>query len=155
MRDRIRNLTRMRRLRICAAWRPDAAGYRDPTVATRLSLKSLARRILDLDDEIAELDRFIAPLVEELAPDLLKQVFLVAGSPWRGIGSKRALYQLMPQMLISLRSGRPRLTSVCRSRCLTLLKRSTFGTASHAESRGTVIGSGCAAGHNASADRCP
>ena len=69
---RSRNLTRMRRLRICAAWRPDAAGYRDPTVATRLSLKSLARRILDLDGEIAELDRFIAPLVEELAPDLLK-----------------------------------------------------------------------------------
>ena len=72
VRDRIRNLTRMRRLRTCAAWRPDATGYRDPTVATRLSLKSLARRILDLDDEIAELDRFIAPLVEELAPDLLK-----------------------------------------------------------------------------------
>ncbi len=72
VRDQVRNLTRMRRLRICAAWRPDAAGYRDPTVATRLSLKSLARRILDLDGEIAELDRFIAPLVEELAPDLLK-----------------------------------------------------------------------------------
>ena len=72
VRDQVRNLTRMRRLRICAAWRPDAAGYRDPTVATKLSLKSLALRILDLDDEIAELDRIIAPLVEELAPDLLK-----------------------------------------------------------------------------------
>ncbi len=72
VRDRVRNLTRMRRLRTCAAWRPDAAGYRDPAVATGLSLKSLARRVLDLDDEIAELDRFIAPLVEELAPDLLK-----------------------------------------------------------------------------------
>ena len=44
----------------------------DPVVATRLSLKSLARRILDLNDEIAELDRFIAPLAEELAPYLLK-----------------------------------------------------------------------------------
>ena len=72
VRDRVRNLTRMRRLRICAAWRPDAAEYRDPAVATKLSLKSLAHRILDLNDEIAELDRFIAPLVEELAPDLLK-----------------------------------------------------------------------------------
>lgn len=40
-------------------------------VATRLSLKSLARRILALDEEIAALDRHIAPLVEELAPDLL------------------------------------------------------------------------------------
>ena len=62
----------MRRLRICAAWRPDATGYRDPAVATRLSLKSLARRVPALNDEIAELDRFIAPLVKELAPDLLK-----------------------------------------------------------------------------------
>ena len=33
VRDRIRSLTRMRRLRTCAAWRPDAAGYRDPAVA--------------------------------------------------------------------------------------------------------------------------
>ena len=61
----------MRRLRACAAWRPDATRYRDPAVATRLSLKSLARRILALDEEIAALDRHIAPLVEELAPDLL------------------------------------------------------------------------------------
>ena len=30
------------------------------------------RRALDLNDEIAELDRFIVPLVEELAPDLLQ-----------------------------------------------------------------------------------
>ena len=47
------------RLRTCAAWRPDTVGYRDPVVATKLSLKSLARRILDINDEIAELDRFI------------------------------------------------------------------------------------------------
>ena len=72
VRDQIRNLTRMQRLRICAAWRPDTLGYRDPVVATKLSLKSLARRVLDLNDEIAELDRFIVPLVEELAPNLLQ-----------------------------------------------------------------------------------
>ena len=69
---RVRNLTRMQRLRTCAAWRPDTVGYRDPVVATKLSLKSLARRILDINDEIAELDRFIVPLVEELAPSLLE-----------------------------------------------------------------------------------
>ena len=72
VRDRIRNLTRMRRLRTCAASRPDTTGYRDPAVATGLSLKSLARRILDLNDEIAKLERSIAPLVKELAPDLFK-----------------------------------------------------------------------------------
>ena len=72
VRDQVRNLTRMQRLRTCAAWRPDAIGYRDPVVATRLSLKSLARRILDLNDEIADLDRLIGPLVGELAPNLLQ-----------------------------------------------------------------------------------
>ena len=45
VRDQVRNLTRMQRLRTCAAWRPDAVGYRDPAIATKL-LKSLARRIL-------------------------------------------------------------------------------------------------------------
>ena len=40
--------------------------------ATRLSLKSLARRILDLNDEIADLDRLIGPLVGEPAPNLLQ-----------------------------------------------------------------------------------
>ena len=45
-------------------------GYRDPVTATKLALKSLARRILDLNDEIAELERFIVSLVEELAPTL-------------------------------------------------------------------------------------
>ena len=72
VRDQVRNLTRMQRLRTCAAWRPDTVGYRDPVVATKLALKSLARRILDINDEIAELDRFIVPLVEELAPSLLE-----------------------------------------------------------------------------------
>ena len=71
VRDQVRALTRMQRLRVCAVWRPDALGYRDPVVATRIALKRLARRVLELNDEIAELDRFIEPLVEELAPSLL------------------------------------------------------------------------------------
>ena len=45
--------------------------YRDPAVATRLSLKSLARLILALDEEIGALNRHIAPLVKELAHDVL------------------------------------------------------------------------------------
>jgi hypothetical protein len=58
----------MQLIRTCAAWRPDTVGYRDPVVATRISLKSLARRILELNDEIADLDALIEPLVRELAP---------------------------------------------------------------------------------------
>jgi len=71
VRDQVRNLTRMQRLRTCASWRPDVVGYRDPATATKISLKALARRILVLNDEIADLDRLIQPLVAELAPTLL------------------------------------------------------------------------------------
>jgi len=71
LRDQVRNLTRMQLLRTCAAWRPDTIGFRDPVIATRIALKSLARRILELNDEIANLDELINPLVAELAPQLL------------------------------------------------------------------------------------
>lgn len=71
VRDQVRNLTRMQLLRTCASWRPDTLGYRDPVVATKIALKSLACRILDLNDEVADLDRLIAPLVEELGPTLI------------------------------------------------------------------------------------
>ncbi len=61
----------MRRLRTCAAWRPDTTAYRDALVATRIALRSLARRILELSDESGDLERLIEPLVGELAPGLL------------------------------------------------------------------------------------
>jgi transposase len=72
LRDQVRNLTRMQLIRTCAAWRPEATGFRDPVVATRIALRSLARRILELNDEIADLDDLIKPLVQELAPTLLQ-----------------------------------------------------------------------------------
>jgi transposase len=72
LRDQVRNLTRMQLIRTCAAWRPDATGFRDPVVGTRIALRSLARRILELNDEIASLDELIAPLVQELAPTLVQ-----------------------------------------------------------------------------------
>ena len=71
LRDQVRNLTRMQLIRTCASWRPDTSGFRDPVVATRIALKSLARRILDLNDEIADLDQLITTLVGELAPQLV------------------------------------------------------------------------------------
>ena len=71
LRDQVRDLTRMQLIRTCAAWRPDSAGFRDPAVATRIALRSLARRIVELNDEAAELDDLIAPLVRELAPALV------------------------------------------------------------------------------------
>ena len=49
----------------------DTSGFRDPVAATRIALKSLARRILELNDEIADLDQLITTLVGELAPQLV------------------------------------------------------------------------------------
>ncbi len=71
LRDQLRNLTRMQLIRILAAWRPDVTGFRDPVVATRIAMRSMARRYLELHDEIADLQQLMHALVEELAPDLL------------------------------------------------------------------------------------
>jgi transposase len=73
LRDQVRNLTRMQLIRTCAGWRPDVTNAADPVSATRIALKSLAGRILDLGDEIAALDELIAPLVRSLAPQLLER----------------------------------------------------------------------------------
>ncbi|AWW35405.1 IS110 family transposase [Streptomyces cadmiisoli] len=73
LRDQVRNLTRMQLIRTCAAWRPDETAFRDPTSATRIAIKSLARRYLELNDEVADLDSMIEPLVHELAPTLLER----------------------------------------------------------------------------------
>jgi transposase len=73
LRDQVRNLTRMQLIRTCAAWRPDTSDAADPASATRIALKSLARRILELGDEIAMLDDLIKPIVQKLAPQLLQR----------------------------------------------------------------------------------
>ena len=53
LRDQLRSLTRMQLVRTLASWRPDLTAYRDLDSAYRIGLKSLARRYLELHDEIA------------------------------------------------------------------------------------------------------
>lgn len=74
VRDHVRNLTRMQLIRVIAAWRPDVTNVVDPVTAYRVGLKSLARRYLELTDEIADLDELINPLVQALAPQLLARL---------------------------------------------------------------------------------
>ncbi len=73
LRDQLRELTRMGLIRTLAAWRPDMTDYRNVASAYRITLKSLARRYLELHDEIADLDVMIVAIVDELAPNLVAQ----------------------------------------------------------------------------------
>jgi transposase len=68
VRDQVRSLTRMQLIRVVAAWRPDVSNVADPVTAYRVGLKSMARRYLELSNEITGLDELITPLVEALAP---------------------------------------------------------------------------------------
>lgn len=80
LRDSVRDMTRMRLIRTLAAWRPDMSGYREMETAYRIALKSLARRYLELHDEIADLDAMIKAIVDELAPDLVARNSIGYGS---------------------------------------------------------------------------
>jgi transposase len=97
LRDQLRNMTRMQLIRTLASWRPDLSGYRDPVTATKISLRSLARRYLELHDEIADLQVPMHALVDELAPDLLARI---------GIG-----YESAAQLLITAGDNPERLAS--------------------------------------------
>lgn len=71
LRDQLRGMTRMQLIRTLAASRPDMTGYRRVEEAYRISLRSLARRYLELHDEIADLDVMCEAIVKDLAPELL------------------------------------------------------------------------------------
>lgn len=73
LRDQLRGMTRMQLIRTLAAWRPDLTACRDIEAAYRICLKSLARRYLELHDEIADLDMMIFTIVNDLAPELIAQ----------------------------------------------------------------------------------
>lgn len=97
LRQSLRNKSRMQLIRTLAAWRPDLTGYRDVTTAYRIAFKSLARRYLELDDEIADLEAMIKVIVDELAPELIARF---------GIG-----YASAAQLLITAGDNPDRLVS--------------------------------------------
>lgn len=86
LRDRLRNMTRMQLIRTLAASRPEMSAFRDVEGACRIALRSLARRYVELHDEITELDERIGAIVEDLAPDLIARC---------GIGRKSAAQLLL------------------------------------------------------------
>jgi len=70
LQSRLKGLPIPRFVAVAQGLRPTRS--KDPvTAATKASLSSLAHRVGDLEDEIAELDAMITPLLESTAPELL------------------------------------------------------------------------------------
>jgi transposase len=67
------------RATLCARFRPDQARLREPVNAAKAALKSLARRVIDLDAEIASLDRQLKQLVGIAAPATTARVAVSTG----------------------------------------------------------------------------
>jgi transposase len=116
LRETLRALTRMQLIRTLAAWRPDLTSYRDVTSAYKITLKSLARRYLELHDEISDLDCMIAALVDDLAPALVTrnsightgaaQLLLTAGDNTERLRSEAAFAALCGVSPVPASSGK-------------------------------------------------
>lgn len=68
LRDQLRGMTRMRLIRRLSATRPDPADFKSPVGAAGTSLKRLAKRYVDLDDEASELDEMTEAILADAAP---------------------------------------------------------------------------------------
>jgi transposase len=77
---------RIRRVNRAAALRPDLARMDDPLQAAKLSLRTLARRVTILTEQIEEIDVHLGGLVATCAPTLLSRV---------GIGTQHAAQLLV------------------------------------------------------------
>lgn len=69
--DELIGLTGKMRVARAVGLRPDRARLTDPVQAAKLALRTLARRIQDLDTQIAEADQIIDQLTRHLVPTLL------------------------------------------------------------------------------------
>ena len=116
LRDQLRSMTRMQLIRTLASSRPDLSGYRDVMMAYRIALKSLARRYVELHDEISDLDTMIKAIVDELAPDLVArtavgyesaaQLLITAGDNPDRLGSEASFAALCGVNPIPASSGK-------------------------------------------------
>jgi transposase len=69
LRSELRDLSIYRVLELASAYRH--SGRTDVTGVTKLTLRTLARRALSLEDEVKEIDRLLKILVAQTAPELV------------------------------------------------------------------------------------
>ena len=106
--DEVRSLTRMQLLRTVAAWRPDYDDFDHPATATRIAMRSLARRILELNNEVADLDDLIEPLVTDLGARLIERPCIrieTAGQLLVTAGRQPGAYPVRSRLGDALRRG--------------------------------------------------
>lgn len=69
--DALIGATTRQRVAVAAGYRPDMTQLADPLQATKLAVRTLARRIQHLDAEIASADKAITALTKQVCPSLL------------------------------------------------------------------------------------
>lgn len=97
LREQITAVSSRGKVTQCLRLRPDRTRIADPVQASKMALRSLARRVIDLEAEIGELDIQLAELVTATAPTLISRV---------GIGIQHAA-----QLLVTAGQNIDRLTS--------------------------------------------
>ena len=116
LRSALRDLPTRQLISTCAAARPDRSAAGDPVVATRLALRSVARRHQQLSKEFDDLDAVIGPLVEKINPRLLElngvghdvagQLLVTAGENTDRLCSEAAFAMLCGVAPLPASSGR-------------------------------------------------
>ncbi|WP_246003271.1 IS110 family transposase [Nocardia tenerifensis] len=116
LRRRLRGLSVTALITTCAALRPDRADAATPMTATKIALRSLARRHQQLSLEITDLDELLAPLVAAINPTLIAvhgvgtdtagQLLITAGENHDRLRSEAAFAMLCGTAPIPASSGK-------------------------------------------------
>jgi transposase len=114
LRERLRNLTVTQLVRTAAALRPGSST--DPSTVTKLALRTLARRVQNLNSELTEITRVLGPLVTSTAPKMVGQyavgpdtagaLLVTAGDNNRRVRSDAAYARMLGAAPIPTGSGK-------------------------------------------------